>query len=101
MSYIGRLYQLTTKIDEIKSITFKFIHGKFFLTLPYNNDINISKKRKAAVKLFKENAMKKIYERIEYYYPKVGKAPKEIRIREFKARWGHVKRVDPLISIGG
>ncbi len=60
--------------------------GVFHLSLPHPEDD--AAVRAAIRAALSERALRRIRERLQYYVPRVGKAPGRITIREQKTRWG-------------
>lgn len=88
LDYIGRSYRLQICKEISKNIRFTFYRGKFLVYSSGDNREYSNKIRKKVISWYREHALVKLKERVEFYAPKVGKFPKEVRVKEFKARWG-------------
>jgi len=86
--YIGRSYRLQIKRTDTKKVDFKFHRGKFLATIPDDGKNYSDKIRMKTIKWYRDKALEKIMTRIDYFKPKIGKTPKQVRIKQFKARWG-------------
>ncbi len=88
LPYIGRSYRLQVEKKEIDSVQFQFSRGKFIVSRPVSDKHDRERIREKAIGWYKKRAFEKIRSRIEFYAPKVGEWPTEIRVKDFKARWG-------------
>ncbi len=88
LPYIGRYYRLQVERKDTKSVKFEFHRGKFIATVPNTGEKYSENIKKLAIKWYKNQALKKIQNRVDIYAPKVGEYPTKIRIRNFKMRWG-------------
>lgn len=84
LTYIGRSYRL--QVNEGDTVSFRYHRGSFIAQAP--KPFDRERIRQKAVEWYRSRALAKFSERVEFYAPKVGKHPKEIRVRDFKARWG-------------
>lgn len=96
LSYIGRSYRLHVKSYDKKRIKFSFSKGKFLLYIPKNKERDNSKIREKVVEWYKIQAAKKLQERVDYLAPKIGKSPSNVKVREFKSRWGTCQDDDSI-----
>ncbi len=86
--YLGRSYRLEVIRKESKRIRFRFYHGRFIVEYPREVEYDSSRVRRHVVRWYREKALEKLSQRVTFYAAKVGKVPEDVRVRDFKSRWG-------------
>ena len=89
LPYIGRSYRLQVTKTDCKQTEFHFDRGKFIATIPNNKNSHFTEIKYKTMKWYHERALVKLKERIDFYSPKVGKAPTNVKVKEFKTKWGN------------
>ena len=70
--------------------TGKLVGDEYHLTLPCpDSDADVRAAIRATLSTV---ALKRIRERLDYYWPRIGRAPGRVAIREQKSRWGSCSR---------
>lgn len=84
--YLGRNYSLQLMVDEnIKKPMVRIYQGKLMVTTPSRDEAPI---KEAILVWYKNQAARKIGERVKYYNHKISKKPGKITIKEQQTRWG-------------
>jgi len=84
-SYLARNYRL--KINHGAYQPAKLINGRLLVTIPKDADsLNII--RNAIIRWYRARAIERLREKCVRYSQLVGKTPKSVNIKTFKARWG-------------
>lgn len=84
--YMGRNYALQLIVDkDYKRPLVKLYHGKIYVTINENNEDRI---KSSLEEWYRQKAMEKIEQRINYYKSYFNVKPKKIKVREQKKRWG-------------
>lgn len=93
--YLGRNYTLQLIINEdIKNIEVKLFRGKFIVTTITKDEEKI---KVALEEWYREKALQKIDDRVEYYSPFFNKQPKSVKVKEQKKRWASCTSKDELL----
>lgn len=84
--YLGKSYPLHIQYDaNVRRVCVSLSAGRFLIQTPVVDQ----KTMEAAVLLwYRENALKLVRQRAEFYGPVLGEMPEKILIREQKSRWG-------------
>lgn len=92
--YMGRNYSLQLKIDDsMKKPITRLFHGKFIITTSTKNQEVI---KASLEEWYKQKALEKITERIEYYQSYFNQKPKSIKIKDQQKRWGSCNKNNEL-----
>jgi predicted metal-dependent hydrolase len=84
--YLGRLYPVEINFNkDFKWLTAKFSGDVFIFNTPVQDHIIL---KKLAEKLYRRDAEKIIFQRIEKYRHKFKISPLKIKVKEQKRRWG-------------
>ena len=84
--YLGRQYPLHIRYDtDVRRICVALTGNQLVIQTPVLD----KKMMEAAVSLwYRENALKLMQQRVEYYVNSVGQRPEKVLLREQKSRWG-------------
>ncbi|GKX65948.1 M48 family metallopeptidase [Inconstantimicrobium mannanitabidum] len=93
--YLGKNYTLQINIcKQDKEASVKLLRGKLIVTT-HNAEEEFIKS--ALEKWYRERALEKISERVEYYTTFFDKEPRSIRVKEQKRRWASCTYRDDLL----
>ncbi|GKU29307.1 M48 family metallopeptidase [Clostridium folliculivorans] len=93
--YLGRNYSLQIEVNEkLKKPEIKLYRGKFLVSAKNKDEASI---RKAMEEWLREKAKELIEKRVKYYQRFFHIAPKAIKIKEQKKRWGSCTAKNELL----
>ncbi|AUS98048.1 metal-dependent hydrolase [Clostridium thermosuccinogenes] len=83
--YLGRNYSLQVTVEPgIERSRVGLINGKFQVVVATGNEAEI---HNALEQWYKQKALEKIIERVNYYQSKVNVKPAQVRVKDQKKRW--------------
>ncbi len=87
--YLGKNYKLKIiKHGDSKSISVKLHRGTLEITVPTDREVNQKDIKTVIEKWYREQAVKKIQERVKIYESKTKLTANLVRIKELKTSWG-------------
>jgi len=93
--YLGRNYSLQIVIEQqVEKAYAKLYRGKFYV---YSNSKNEAEIKTALESWYKEKALIKIKERVNYYQPYLENKPNSIKVKKQKKRWGSCTKDNILL----
>lgn len=93
--YLGRNYSMQIFIEEKKKKPeIKLHQGKFYV---FSNTKDEAKIQKAMEQWYREKALEKVKERVDYYQHYFKKKPTEIKVKEQQKRWASCTSKNELL----